>query len=90
MKKLTRTWVRPTAVLLMLISTVVLVGAAPPANLYYGGSYDGYDVSYVMNIVLKQQYYLFQGGGYDGYDFVNIMNNDIPRVPDKGTLVIIQ
>ena len=90
MKKRLKIWALPTAILVMLLSTVVLVGAAPPATLYQGGSYDGYDIGSKSDLVLGQRYYIFLGGGYDGYDYGFITNNEIPRLPGKGTLVIIQ
>ncbi len=89
MKKLTHIWALPTAILVMLLSTIVPVGAAPPLTLYQGGNYDGYDMGSATDIVLGPRYYIFLGGGYDGYDFGYVTNNDIPRPPERGTLLMI-
>jgi hypothetical protein len=90
MKKLTQIWALPTAILFMLLSTIVPLGAAPPATLYQGGNYDGYDIGSATNLVLGQRYYVFLGGVYDGFDYGFIRNSEMPRLPDGGTLVIIQ
>jgi len=90
MKKLTQIWLLPSAILVMLLATVVMVGAAPPETLYQGGDYDGYDIGSATDLVLGQRYYAFQGGGYDGFDYGLITNNAIPKLPGTGSLVIIQ
>lgn len=89
MKKLKQIWVLPAAIL--LLSTAMLVVAEPPEDyLYRGGGFDGFDSGTGPSFVLGQQYYIFLGSGYDGFDYGFITNNEIPRLPGKGTLVIIQ
>ena len=54
--------------------------AAPPAHMYSGGGYDGYDMLGVNNSAVSSMVYLYSGGGYDGYDMLGVNNSAVSSI----------